>query len=213
MNTLQKRLFENYQNIEHKLVEGTGKALVITDIQPAYQDYITFDISEFTTWLNKNADQFTEITFLYNGSDLGYEDDYVIQQWLVEHGLDEHLIGHIDWFEKNYGFFRAAMDNGAEHGDIVDIITFMIDNDITDSREIVNNDKLTFELEEFSNKMGVETLLEDGIYIPHDLLEILKNVGNTILNVGGGKDECLAEVEIIQDINKQSHSRINEWIY
>jgi len=48
--------------------------LIVVDVQPGYEDYIDFDIEEFCEYLNEQE----KILYLFNGPDLGYEDEYEI---------------------------------------------------------------------------------------------------------------------------------------
>ena len=48
--------------------------LIVVDVQPGYEDDIDFDIKEFCEYLNEQE----KILYLFNGPDLGYEDEYEI---------------------------------------------------------------------------------------------------------------------------------------
>lgn len=68
----------------------TYNKIIVVDIQPSYIDYINFDIEDFTNWLNKNKN--SKILYLFNGKELGYEDEYDIKNWLYDNGLKMIII-------------------------------------------------------------------------------------------------------------------------
>ena len=196
------------KNFLKKLNENSSRDLIIVDIQPAYKDGIYFDMYEFADYINENADNFNRIFFLYNGEELGLDSWQDISYWYEEHGLDSITVSGEE-FEKNYGFFRDLMDNSVDYDDIVNIGKYMLQNNITMSSEIERSVLESFELEDEI----IENILNDGynMYIP-DVSELLENVTNPIL-VGGGQDECLAEVEILLQILDKDYSLNHDWIY
>ena len=188
--------------------EYEGKTLVIVDVQPAYSDFLSFDISDLCEWLNEKSEEFHKIIFLFNGEDLGLDSWSDISLWYNENGLDETIV-QVEEFEKNYGFFRDLMDNGVDFDDIIKLGKYMFSNNIGD----VNDVPL-----EFFNTTGFEedvivTLMGGGysFYIP-DAIDLLEKVDNLVL-IGGGVDECLAEVEILCDILDKTYILDNDWTY
>ena len=156
------------------------KQLLIVDIQPAHKSYISNSLlNKFTSYLNDNI--FDNITFLFNGRNLGYSDTpNTLQEWLIyDLGVNENLVYNIDFVEKEYGFFRGAMGISIDD-DIVKIAKYMIKNYKNDSRDITEEEfeKNHLIIELFNN--------DDGIYIPSDLVSDLKHINNPIL-IGGGK--------------------------
>jgi hypothetical protein len=111
-----------------------NKILIVVDIQPTYNPYFNFNLSEFIEYLN--SDLYDIILYLYNGKEFGYEDNNEIFYWLIENGLNDELEYRITFFEKNYGFFRDFMDSGYQEDDIVNIGKYLIENNINDSRDI-----------------------------------------------------------------------------
>lgn len=88
------------------------------------------------------------------------------------------------------------MDEGIDDDKIVDLIKYMINHNINDSREIDKN-----MWNKFINEYGysdVRDLLEvadDMINIP-DLMEYLQRFKSRTVLCGGGVNECFKEVEI-----------------
>lgn len=210
------RLLNIFKNIiTEKIIveEAIGKHLVVVDIQPEYKDgfgNMSFDLAEY---INENYDKFNNLTFLYNGADtLGMISEYDYRYWWVEQGLDEDIAFNAHFYDKGYAFFRYCMDEGIDDDQISNLIRYMIENNIKDSREL---DKEFWN--GFVSKYGnedIRDLLEfaiDMIYIP-DLMDELENYNNIVLT-GGGIDECLKEVEIALDVLDKDYLTWDKFIY
>ncbi len=178
---------------------------ISVDIQEAYQSAFTFDIYNYTSFLNDNFNSMRSLTFLYNGPDLGFPDENQYKYWLFENGLEEDVLEFANFYDKGYAFFRYCIDKDIEDEEIVNLIKFMIDNNINDSRDLDRNMWNIFMREYNYNSADVRDLLEfsdDAVNIP-DLMEYLQRFDDNIVLTGGGINECLKEVEIaLQALNK-----------
>lgn len=138
---MRKKQFLKEQQ-RNKLLESSGinlitdANLISVDIQPAYENAFTFDIFSFTNFLNNNFEELNTLTFLFNGPDLGYPDENEYKWWLIENGLDENIVEQSIFFDKGYAFFRFCLDEGIDDNELIDLIKFMISNNINDSRDI-----------------------------------------------------------------------------
>ncbi|NPV13085.1 MAG: hypothetical protein HPY57_15065 [Ignavibacteria bacterium] len=68
-------MFENFRTEKYP-----NKKIIIVDIQPSYRIHMNMDMTDFTEWLNHH--KYLDILYLYNGPDLGYEDENEIKDWL-----------------------------------------------------------------------------------------------------------------------------------
>lgn len=167
--------------------------LIIVDIQPAYSKFIDFNVDEYINWINNSS--FDEIFCLYNGPDLGYDDDeYKIEQWYYSWGLDRDI--KMRFFEKSYGWFRDFMEDMDEQN-IISIGKYMIEHDIWDSRYFKRKDI------KILKDRGIRTRYlntEDRVmYIP-ELKDYLSNniyTDEHITICGGGVNECYKEVNML----------------
>lgn len=171
--------------------------LIIVDVQPAHSSAFknTF-IQNFSSYLNEYS--FKTITYLYNGSEIGYTDDkFNLIEWLVDElGVNEYVVEKIYFYEKVYGYFRSIMGrNNISDSDIIRVIKYMLKTDTWDSREIEeenwNKYKLSTEIKEIAFDY------EDNIYLPDPTLIDLMKKRNSPILIGGGKDECLKEIELL----------------
>jgi len=177
-------------------VDFNNKTIINVDIQTEYKNYISFNLYEWVELLNNKNDE-NKIIFLFNGPELGYQSEDEYKMWLLDLGLNEETIVDSVFYDKGYAFFRYCMDEGIDDELIVDLIKFMIDNNINDTRDIDNDMWNTFTSKSKHNTESIRDLLEhasDMIYIP-ELMNFLKNENNIVL-LGGGLNECLKEVEI-----------------
>lgn len=198
------------------IIEGkvSGKTIINVDIQPEYENYITFNTHEWVEFINHSSKS-NDIVFLYNGADtLGMIGESEYQMWLFELGVAEQVIDAATFYDKGYAFFRYCMDNSIDDDDIVSLIKFMIEYDVTDSRDIDSE-----MWDSYADSVGhdisdIRELLEDAgdlIHIP-DLMDFLSNYSNIVL-MGGGVDECLREVEIALMSLDKSYSTYSQFVY
>jgi hypothetical protein len=186
--------------------------IINVDIQPEYEKYATehgLNIHKWINYVNEKYESGNRIIFLYNGYDtLGMVTEYDYKNWLIDLGLNEDIIDQAIFYDKGYAFFRYCIDERMDEDSIADLVRFMHQNNITDSRDINSefwnkfrkkypeNDFYTYELRELLEDSG------DMISIP-DLMDFIKEYSDIIL-LGGGIDECLKEVEIaLKALNKE----------
>lgn len=185
----------------------SGKSFISVDIQPEYQNAFGFTIEKYCDFLNNSYDQFSSLTFLYNGADtLGMigESDY--KMWFLENGCNEEVIDGAKFYDKGYAFFRYCMDSNVDDNVIANFVRFMYLNNIRDSRDM-DRDMWAKYLRQYrkTDKREAYDLLkvsDDCVHIP-DLMDYLKQFGGNIVLTGGGVNECLKEVEIaLKALNK-----------
>lgn len=186
------------------LLESTNNELVVVDVQPAYKNYIKFNIESFINYIKEQ--NYSKILYLFNGPDFGFESEQEIKEWLFEIvNYDEDLCEFIHTFkfyEKNYGFYRDLMDSDYDEDDIIKLIKYMNDKKETDSRDLKDSEW---------EKLKIENPKPNHIYIP-DVIDILKNHNNIHL-CGGGKTECLKAVEICLKVLGKDYKLLYKWVY
>lgn len=191
-----------------------NKTIINVDIQPEYQSYISFNLYQWAELINQHA-QNNNIVFLYNGYDtLGMISQPEYMNWLYELGIDDDILDNATFIDKGYAFFRYCMDNSIDDDAIIDIIKYMNNNNINDSRDI-NTDMWNDFMEKTNHtRQEVRELLEnadDLINIPDLMLE-LQNMSNIILT-GGGINECLKEVELALMALDKNYQVLSEFTY
>lgn len=193
--------------------ESTNSKILSVDVQPEYHKNGFNDnyLKNYVNFINK---QENGIIFLYNGVEtLGMvsEKDYIY--WLFENGIDEQIIESSKFYDKGYAFFRYCIDSGIYEDDVVDLIKYMYINNITDSRDMKNNWDEFIEIHGHDHIRELMEFSSDCINVP-DLMDYLKtsNVNNCIV-IGGGRNECLKEVEIALKALNFNYTAIENLIY
>lgn len=219
---LKERLVEKkFKNTQQKSFNKSdllnesaiGKHLIVVDVQPEYAPYMGGMQYKLFDYINQHIDELADLTFLYNGEDtLGMisESDYRV--WLTENGLDENIAYEATLYDKGYAFFRNCMDRGGDDEELVNLVKFMRDNDINDSRELDKNFWKAF-VKQYGSK-NIRELMEDSedcINIP-DLMDVLEKLNNIVL-VGGGVNECLKEVELALDALDKNYETWGKYTY
>ena len=195
-----KRLLENSRSLH----EDSGDCIVV-DVQPMYEKFIDFNISDFVKYLETRND----ILFFYVGSEnsgIGTDTKEDIMYWLIENGLDEDKINDIKFIDKGYAFFREYMDNSRyDDDDIIRIVKYLIEHGERDTRDIEDSD--------VREELGLPEDTEECIYLPGEFdIDDIKGYENAEL-VGGGADECLREIEIYLKAYNYSYRKNYKFIY
>lgn len=188
--------------------------LVIVDIQNKFS--IWFNQGDLLKDVKEISKNYSSIVYLWDNIDGDEFEDEIPEEWDDSFEMDDETGSEImfDGFyrkfshiiEKQYGFFRSYMDI-ASREDIVLLGKFMLQNDICDLREIEFDDELEKSFRYLFNK-GIVKFYEagEGFIMPMDLIsEIQNSFINGLTLVGGGVDECLAEVSLLLDILDIEH--------
>lgn len=174
-----------------KRYEKDNPFLVVVDIQPSYHPGSYQVVPDIIEKMN-NTEQ--NIIFFYVGKEFDLDSKEDVVYYLLENGLDENRIPGIKFIEKTYGYYRSWMDNGVEDNIIVNSIKVMEKEEIYDSRD--------FTEEHWEEILGTKecydsTLRDDNIYhLDFDTSFFKHKFINNLEIVGGGRNECLKELEL-----------------
>ena len=175
--------------LQKYLQEDRKRDVISVDIQPEYKKWISFNIFEYTKFLNKQK----EILYLYNGPDsIGTSDSEIeISMWLVENGLDENKLNDFYWIDKGYGNLRGWMDQGVDKSIIKQALRYMLRRGEQESRDIPEEEWIE-EIPELEN-----IYFDDLILLPPEInIGFLKKWKGSFI-VGGGENECYEEIMIL----------------
>jgi hypothetical protein len=190
-----------------------GKHLVVIDIQPEYQDGFDGWWLDFANYINRNFSKLSRLTFMFNGSNtVGSMDESQYRFWLIENGIKERVLEEADFFDKGYAFFRYCIDNNIEENQIVNLVKFMVEENINDSRDITEDFWNQF-IQRYGNE-DVRALIElsdDCVFIP-DLMDEIRPYNNLVL-CGGGINECMKEVEIALKALNKPYNVLTQFTY
>lgn len=188
------------------LTESFNVPLVVVDVQPFYHKYCKHIVKNVVDLINKHK----RVKIFYNGEDLGFESKEEIIEYYLENGLDYEEIFKLNFTEKNYGFFRSWMDNNYPISMIITVIREMVMQREYDSRDLNLKELLKdYNLDE-SDFIFFEG---DPINIPDINIAEMKSKFNNCYIVGGGRNECLKEVEILFNAFNIHYRIIKELTY
>lgn len=193
-----------------------GVDFISVDIQSEYESSFSFNIYEYTDFLNSHFNQFNKLLFLYNGEELGMTNENDYKAYLLENELNEEVIEGSIFYEKNYGFYRYLMDGqNLDDSVIANFVRFMYNNGVNDSRDMTREMWAKYlRLYRRMDRRDIYDLLKisgDCVHIPNLMRELIRY--RNIVMCGGGQNECLKEVEIaLQALNKP-YKLYNKFIY
>lgn len=192
------------------LLEKYTRNVIVVDIQPMYEEYHSkkFKTWKFCEFLNKSRN----ILYFYNGQNtVGEDTEEDLKYWLIENELNEDKLDDIKFYDKGYGFFRNYMDIGISEHIIIKMIRILFQKKVLDSRDI--------EIDEWEELLGddfeeVSTFLdiEEAFYIPDINIGKLKEFDGSYI-VGGGKNECLKEVQLLMSAFNIKAKMVSDFVY
>ena len=191
--------------LQQYLNEKRKNNIIVCDVQPIYKSYIRFNIYKFMEFLNNGL----KILLLFNGPDtIGGDSKNKIINEYYEYGLNENKFEDFKWVDKGYGFLRSWMDSGISDRDIIKSIRFLLSNKVYDSRDI-SAEKWEEEIDNIWSYVDYD----DPLYLPHEIrIDKLKKWSGSYL-VGGGKNECLKELQLLMSAFNIKYKVVKEFIY
>jgi len=131
-------------------------------------------------------------------------DDYVRKE------CDEINWQRFDVVDKGYGYFRSWMDHGVDEHKIIQVIRLMYQQKVQDSRDLFGGEN-TEEYNQYMMQLLGETP-SDIISVNWTSVAQLRKFNGAYI-VGGGRDECLREVELLMNAFNIKYKRIDELVY
>ncbi len=186
----------------------TPAGVLLVDLQPGYGGgigrYLMRDVLVELSRLPESVPLYA----FYVNEELSGDTLESVQDFWREHGADESLIERIDWREKSYAFFRGWMDNGVASDDIVAVARALRERSLWDSREA--DEALLTSLSERGAELCDPLWRDENV---ERLCEELTRLHGPLLTAGGGREECLAEVELALDAWNVPFERQNHLTY
>jgi len=204
----------NFSNYHKLFIEGLSRSIIVVDVQPAYSGIYDGDENPiFEKIINFCQQSSGKILMFVNAEEDQLTTDTIedIKIYWEDSGFDDW--NRVEIVDKGYGFLRGWMDNQVSDRSIIKALREMYRLRISDSREIVDS------FDEVSSQEKWIEILNDPNIPSHDpLLVFPKSIGklkeyqNSLL-VGGGRNECLREVELIMNAFNIKYKRVDDLIY
>lgn len=203
-----------------------GRPIVCVDVQPAYAQWLTPDyvwsVAKFLA--NQNA----PILMYVNADQSGITEDNlesdIIPFWeeaFNEVGADFQTQGlpKMEFYDKGYGYLRGWMDEGIDKRIIIQVIRELYRQDEFSTQDMFEGDpeKLEEFVRSFTGRLYRDipvpsTITDEPLTVGWAALDQLKRYNNCYL-IGGGRNECLAEVALLMNAFNIKYKMINELIY
>lgn len=205
------------------ILEGLSYPIIVVDVQPAYvtdqNQHIMLNIMNFV------QRQTGPVLMFVNAEQDGLTDDTVfdVQQWWndtlgtpAEEYWDDDEEYHynesespIDWrrfevVDKGYAWFRSYMDEGVPPATIIKMIRYLYQHKLNDASQLDYDDYVAI--------MGNNRLIGENFVINWTSVAQLKRFDGAYL-VGGARNECLREVELLMNAFNIKYKRIDSLVY
>lgn len=222
------------------ITEGRAHPVIVVDVQPEYcgvydgdEDSVCVNIIKFVTNQTGPVLMFVNAEQQGGWSNTGDTVQSIQQYWdetvgdSGEESWDENDEYHytppsspIDWrrfeiVDKGYGYFRSWMDRGTSSAAIIKTIRAMYQQRVSDSRDLFGgelSDDYDAKMRELIGSEYREHDLDDPLTVNWTSVAQLKRYSGAYL-VGGGRNECLREVELLMNAFNIRYRRIDDLVY
>lgn len=186
---------------------------IVVDVQPTYVDYMGIrwipDLMEFLNMQKK-------ILLFVNAEDQGLTNDTVtdIKMFWEDNGFDESKWKDVIIEDKGYGYLRSWMDFPyIEDSVIIKTIREMYRQRVDSSEDLYGGWQQPDYVKNMTKKLHVpEDLLDEPIQTEWTSISQLKRFDKSLL-MGGAKDECLREVQLIMNAFNIRYREVRKFIY
>ena len=209
--------------------EGLNHPVICVDVQPEYDNPLNEKIIDFV------VKQTGPVLFFVNAEDQGLSGDTIRsikeywneavcpeeERYTHDEENDEYVENPncptINWqrfqvVDKGYGYLRSWMDHGIEPATIIATIRELYAQKLSDSREL--------KFPPFNKRTPTQSLIRDALNeMDGDPLSVnwtsvaqLKKFSGAYI-VGGGRNECLREVELLMNAFNIRYKRIDSLVY
>jgi len=197
------------------LIEGRNYSVIVVDVQPEYSGMNDGDEnSVFTEIIQFVNHQTGPVLMFVNAEDQGLSGDTVqsIKEYWDDSGFAPENWRRVQIADKGYGYLRSWMDHGIEPATIIATIRELYQQKKTDSRELqfpASNRRTPQQ----SLIMGaMQEMEDDPISVNWTSIAQLKRFSGAYI-VGGARDQCLREVELLMNAFNIRYKRIDSLIY
>ena len=201
--------------IQEIITEGRAHPVIVVDVQPEYSGMNDGDEnSVFTKIINFVNQQTGPVLMFVNAEDQGLSGDTVqsIKEYWDDSGFAPENWRRVQIADKGYGYLRSWMDSGIEPATIIATIRELYQQRKTDSRELqfpASNRRTPQQ----SLIMGaMQEMEDDPISVNWTSIAQLKRFTGAYI-VGGARDQCLREVELLMNAFNIRYKRIDSLVY
>jgi hypothetical protein len=208
------------------IIENLSHPCIVVDVQPAYKEWSKGKFEKIINFVNH---QTGPVLMFVNAEKDSLTDDTVrdiIAYW------DEVVLGpdfnydsdmepnEINWnrftiVDKGFGYLRSWLDYEISPAIIIKTIRLMYQQRVDDSTMLFggsDSPNYTEDFEKFIGSKCTNWMRHDGIFVNWLRIGLLKKFNGAYI-MGGGRNECLREVELMMNAFNISYKRIESLIY
>jgi hypothetical protein len=196
------------------LTENRSHSCIVVDVQPEYCKRVSNICLKIIDFVNK---QTGPILMFVNAEHQGltYDKISTIKEYWEDNGFNPNNWNRVEIVDKGYGYFRSWMDSGIEPNVIIKIIREMYRQRVTDSRDLFQkgyDDSYEDLMTQLIGGEPTHTQLYDPIIVEWTSIAQLKRFSGSYI-FGGGRNECLREVELLMNAFNVKYKRIDSLVY
>lgn len=200
------------------LSEGRSHPVIVVDVQPEYcgisdgdESPVCVDIIEFV------SKQTGPVLMFVNAEHSGLTGDSIasIKQYWEDTGFNPKDWNRVEIVDKGYGYFRSWMDRRDDPASIIKVIRAMYQQRVDSSRDLFGGEDDPNYVQNMKKLIGKdfrEYDLDDSIYVNWPSVAQIKRFNGAYI-VGGGRNECLREVELLMNAFNIKYKRIDSLVY
>jgi len=197
------------------ITEGKNVPCIVVDVQPEYDNYIHFDKEKMGMFLEN---QKASILVYYNGVDTGLSNDSdfdVMDYWHDEIVKADDFFERVVLEDKGFGYFRSWMSFGVSDAGIIKTIRLMYQNKVNDSRQLFggeDSDDYKINMQALLGADWNDYCIDDPLTVEWTSVAQLKKFNGSYI-MGGGRRECLREVELLMNAFNIKYKRVEDFVY
>jgi hypothetical protein len=199
---IKPKLFQNL------LIERTqNQNCIVIDVQPEYEKYIPW-MENLMQFLNKQR----RILILINAEYTGLTNDSTsdVKKFWKQNGFSSKKWIDTQIFDKGYGYLRSWMDYSLPSSIIIKVIREMYRQRVSDSRDLFTSE--TYE-EKMKKQFGIpKELVDESISVNWISILSLRRFNNSLI-MGGARNECLREVQLLMNAFNIRYREVAQFIY
>jgi GNAT superfamily N-acetyltransferase len=203
------------QGVAEGLNEGQAHPIIVVDVQPEYSGMNDGDEnSVFTQIINFVNKQTGPVLMFVNAEDQGLSGDTIqdIKMYWEDSGFAPQKWQRVQVVDKGYGYLRSWMDHGIEPATIIATIRELYQQKKTDSRELQFPASSRRTPQQSLIMGAMQEMEDDPISVNWTSVAQLKRFSGAYI-VGGARDQCLREVELLMNAFNIKYKRIDTLIY
>lgn len=201
------------------ITESRAHPCIVVDVQPEYcgiadgdENPVCVEVIKFV------ANQTGPVLMFVNAEDQGLSGDTIQdiklywEDTLREISGDPEDPAPINWsrfkvVDKGYGYFRSYMDQGVSPAAMIRLIRYLYQNRLNDSRDLDQE-----VLQQLMGSEYQEWMVDEPFSVNWTSVAQLKGFNGAYI-MGGGRNECLREVEILMNAFNIKYRRIDQLVY